>query len=534
MSDNLLIRATLSFVFAAVVACLSEEGSLRKKANDTDLAANDYTLVYPDGKRPKTYEPRYHYPNWNNSLLILYLVLIPLYMVFAGPKLAARFVFYKSIEVFILLTGYYVFLLLFMPLLRKIFRPMGCAILWMVPNILYLSINAAFRRDHPAFVIPVSRKVFIAAGIVWICGAAAYLLYAVITHLRLRRNLIGQSHPCADPQVLEQFRLLRDVYCGDKYDYELLFCPLLQSPLSIGLFQRTTCVILPDAAYSPEDLDLIFRHELIHICRKDASVKFFLTFCSALCWFNPLMHLAMSRCSEDLELSCDQLVLQDTGEQTRERYASLILSTAAESRGFTSCLSATARSLTYRLTQILDPVKKLSAGILIGLTAFILLMSINAFAVAYDAGTLGDLSWNDAFKEGKGTISSILLRPERDPEDLKYSKERQTAMHCRDENAQAELLRYLAELPCDELTGVYDQIMDVPELTIVFHSDQGYDYLHVYERYVWANERIQNRDHSWYSVSRFFWLPQPADMDYLMTLIDDSLPVEAEVTVNDL
>ena len=107
-------------------------------------------------------------------------------------------------------------------------------------------------------------------------------------------------------------------------------------------------------------------------------------------------------------------------------------------------------------------------------------------------------------------------------------------MHCRDENAQAELLRYLAELPCDELTGVYDQIMDVPELTIVFHSDQGYDYLHVYERYVWANERIQNRDHSWYSVSRFFWLPQPADMDYLMTLIDDSLPVEAEVTVNDL
>lgn len=509
MNDNLMTRAVISLLFAAVIAWLSEEGGTRKTGT-----------VYPESKKTKTYEPRYRYPNWNNSLLILYLVLIPLYTVFAGLKLAVRFVLYKSIEVLILLTVYYLFLLLLMPLLRRIFRPMGCAILWMVPNILYLSINAAFRRDHPAFVIPVSRRVFIAAGIVWICGAAAFLLYAVITHLRLRKRLTGQSHPCTDPQVLEQFRRLRDEYCGDKYDYELLICPLLQSPLSIGLFQRTTCVILPDTTYGEEDLDLVFRHELIHICRKDASVKFFLTFCSALCWFNPLMHFAMRRCSEDLELSCDQLVLQDTGEQTKERYASLILSTAAEPRGFTTCLSATARSLTYRLTQILKPVKKLSAGIVIGLVSFTLLMSMNAFAVAYDAGTLGDLGWNDTLKEGQGTISSILLRPGRDPEDLTYSKDRQIAMDCRDESAQAELLRYLAGLPCDELTGAYDWIMDVPELTIVFHSDQGYDYLHVCERYAWVNERIQNRDHSWYSVSRFCRLPQPVDMDYLMTLLE--------------
>ena len=81
-------------------------------------------------------------------------------------------------------------------------------------------------------------------------------------------------------------------------------------------------VVLPLRAYTPDELHLIFRHEMIHICRGDSVSKFFLTFCTALCWFNPLMWRAMRNSAEDMELSCDESVLQEADSATRRESAS--------------------------------------------------------------------------------------------------------------------------------------------------------------------------------------------------------------------
>ena len=64
-------------------------------------------------------------------------------------------------------------------------------------------------------------------------------------------------------------------------------------------------------------------------------------------WFNPLMWVAMSRSADDLELSCDETVLLEENEDSRRGYARLLLSTAGESQGFTTCLSVSARALRY-------------------------------------------------------------------------------------------------------------------------------------------------------------------------------------------
>ena len=39
------------------------------------------------------------------------------------------------------------------------------------------------------------------------------------------------------------------------------------TPLSIGLYNRTTRIVLPMRAYTQEELSLILRHEIIHISR---------------------------------------------------------------------------------------------------------------------------------------------------------------------------------------------------------------------------------------------------------------------------
>ena len=69
----------------------------------------------------------------------------------------------------------------------------------------------------------------------------------------------------------------------------------------------------------------------------------------ALGWFHPLVWLAVKKAEEDLELSCDEIVLKDADLSTRKKYAELLLSIAGDGRGYTTCLSASAKTLSYRL-----------------------------------------------------------------------------------------------------------------------------------------------------------------------------------------
>ena len=67
------------------------------------------------------------------------------------------------------------------------------------------------------------------------------------------------------------------------------------------------------------------------------------------------MWMAMERSAQDMELSCDETVLLEADDVTRRRYAGLLLATAGDSRGFTTCLSASASALRYRLRNVSIP-----------------------------------------------------------------------------------------------------------------------------------------------------------------------------------
>lgn len=183
-----------------------------------------------------------------------------------------------------------------------------------------------------------------------------------------------------------------------KPKFRLVTSPQASTPITISLFSKSVRVVLPQRHYTPEELKLIFRHELVHIGREDAWNKFFVAFCIAMCWFNPLMWLAMGQSSEDLELSCDETVLSSLGEGERRQYADLILRTAGDGRGFTTCLSASATALRYRLKSIVKPGKKISGALLVGVAFILLFVSFGADQLGLRGGHRGEryLSWDDS------------------------------------------------------------------------------------------------------------------------------------------
>ena len=387
----------------------------------------------PEGKGPR-YRP--YLEGW---LLPSYAaVMLMAVLFFPGwPELAKRAAA-CMIMMFLHISLYFVLLLLAQPFLRRHLRAGSCALLWLTPNYLYLTLSSGMMIT-PRWVVSLPQGMVGRLAIVWLAGALVILGWKIFSHLRFRRWLLRGAEEVSDPDVLSVWQAEVERAREKKPKFRLVISPQASTPMTIGLFSKSVRVVLPRRHYTPEELKLIFRHELVHIGREDAWNKFFVTFCIAMCWFNPFMWLAMGRSSEDLELSCDETVLSSLGEGERRQYAELILRTAGDGRGFTTCLSASASALRYRLKSIVKPDKKISGALLVGVAFVLLFVTYGQINLAYEAGTGESVIFD-------GSAQDVTLRQIRREEYDNFLNE----LVCRDEGA---LRDYLASLTLSEMTG---------------------------------------------------------------------------------
>lgn len=377
---------TLRFWFAALAALI-----LAMSVRSANNAHKKKRLVNLENVTPR-YQP-FPYLLWLPSYLIFYYILESMDNG-TDTETTNRRIFTVCFMLFLHMTVYYAVLLPLLPYLRRHFSAFTCAQLWVLPGVLYIFVytitaEALQTVAHPLLAIHLPETLAAVLWKVWLTGFLTFLLWKIHAHLRFRNRIEDSARKVTDPEVLQvweqeqkklgEFPLLESVP---------FYSPLICTPLSIGVFKSTTILVLPEKEYTPENLELIFQHEIIHIQRRDGAAKFFLTFCTAMCWFNPLMWKAMRRCAEDLELSCDEAVLneylsEETLHSKRHQYAQLILQSAGDERGFTTCLSATASSLRYRLQNIIHPRSRKSGALLIALITFCLIMSFGFVTLSY-------------------------------------------------------------------------------------------------------------------------------------------------------
>ena len=398
------------------------------------------------------------------------LTLVVCGVVSLGGEATAELTLGFCFGVFLHICLYYLLLMPALPLLRRHISARACAVLWMIPNYLYLTQMSYMRLPQPRWVVSVPSGALWGLAAVWLAGFLAVLGGKIASHLLFRARILRDAVPVSDPAALEVWQREVENARFKKPKFRLVTSPAVSTPLSVGLFRRWTRVVLPRRDYTPEELALIFRHELIHIGREDASNKFFLTFCTAMCWFNPLMWAAMKRSAEDLELSCDETALLDAGEDTRRQYAGLLLKTAGDERGFTTCLSASAQALRYRLKNVVAPRRKHSGALTVGLVFFLLCMSCGYVALAYGEETGAAYIYHAQFPE-EVTLRSIEW--EGDP----YG----TQVVCTDE---AALHRYLASLRMEHIAGNYAYSTQGKVLSLLLDTPEGTLSVRVSDRFV--------------------------------------------------
>lgn len=436
MTTEVLIKGFWALVFSGMFAWM-----VLDREFDTDLSSN---------------RPRYlpYIPSLLLPLVVLSIMALAFLLLDTQDAMRNMLTF--CFGVFLHICLYYLLLLPALPLLRRYISARACAVLWMLPNFLYVTQMSFMRLPRPRWVIEAPLALLQVLLVVWLAGFVAVMGWKIVSHLLFRARILHDAVPVTDSDVLAVWeREVAFARCRQP-KFRLVVSPAVQTPLSVGLFGRAVRVVLPKRAYTPEELTLLFRHELVHIGREDAWNKFFLAFCAAMCWFYPLIWTAIKRSAEDLELSCDETVLLDADEETKRRYAGLLLKTAGEERGFTTCLSASARALRYRLKSVVSQKQKHSGALAVGLVFFLLCMSCGYVTLAYGESTGAKVIYSAQPTE-RYTLRSIELG--------KYICTDEDALHC-----------YLSGLRMERIAGNYtfeSPEWDARSLSMLFDAPAG-------------------------------------------------------------
>ena len=144
-------------------------------------------------------------------------------------------------------------------------------------------------------------QIWIAWGeALWIFGIAVLFIFSIFTAVKLYLKLKS-----AKP-------VLHNVYEMNG----------IKTPFIFGVFKPK--IYLP-AGLSENERTYIIKHEQTHIRRFDHLIKPFAFLVLCVHWFNPLVWAAFFLMSEDMEMSCDESVIKQMGNEIKKDYSTSLL-----------------------------------------------------------------------------------------------------------------------------------------------------------------------------------------------------------------
>lgn len=139
------------------------------------------------------------------------------------------------------------------------------------------------------------------------------------------------------------------------YKDNIYECDKIGSPFVMGLVRPR--IYIP-FRLREEELAYILKHEQYHIMRKDYLAKLVACILLEIYWFHPLVWMAYFFMVRDMEMSCDEYVVQTMGNEIKKEYSASLLAFATNTRRMSMGMLAFGESGTRkRVKHILNSKK---------------------------------------------------------------------------------------------------------------------------------------------------------------------------------
>ena len=159
---------------------------------------------YDDEIRNDNNQRQKYLPYISGSLLpsCIFVILI-CGLLFLGIRETMDLLLSVCFNVFLHISVYYLILIAIIPFLRKYIRAKTCALLWLLPNFLYIMFYNFMKVEEPLVILHTPKKVVWILFIFWIIGFLAVFVGNIVSHYRLRTNILKNATNISDEEILE-------------------------------------------------------------------------------------------------------------------------------------------------------------------------------------------------------------------------------------------------------------------------------------------------------------------------------------------
>ncbi len=147
---------------------------------------------------------------------------------------------------------------------------------------------------------------------VWFLGVLLLLTYTFVTYVRLRHR------------ISDAVRWKDNIFQSEK----------VSSPFVLGMINPRIYITYTLAG---EQQECVIAHEKAHIRRRDHWLKPIGFMILAIYWFHPLVWVAYIFLCRDIELACDERVLQQIGMEKKRVYSETLLNCSANHKMIAAC-----------------------------------------------------------------------------------------------------------------------------------------------------------------------------------------------------
>ena len=257
------------------------------------------------------------------------------------------------------------------------------------------------------------------AALVWLAGLLLMLIYNFFGCIQLFR------------QISSAVVLRKELYLVDN----------ISTAFVLGIIRPK--IYLP-SYLNPEEQGYIIAHERCHIKRKDHIFRLLAYLALCLHWFNPLVWLAFILSGKDMEMSCDEAVIQMYGPRIRADYAQSLLSLSTGTRNFILTPLAFGEGDTKERVVNMSKWKKPENWLVI--TALLICVAVLA-ACALNPADKADPYWDKSKDAQQVCMEAVNALLDAESYCILYEKESQYDAECIEyrKNGSDQLVLYKEE-----------------------------------------------------------------------------------------
>lgn len=182
---------------------------------------------------------------------------------------------------------------------------------------LYVGVIDFFKNHSSSSGIIPFIPLYILLGL-WIIGSVILLTRLIVKTIKFRRKVIIQRNFATQNELSMLEKVKTEVF-GKPKRITLRKTDVVKESMTVGFLDKI--ILIPDIKFDAQELEIILRHECMHIKNRDMWIKLLVEIYCIIFWWNPFAYFLKLDLNNTLETKCDLSVINRFGNIDTKTYA---------------------------------------------------------------------------------------------------------------------------------------------------------------------------------------------------------------------